>query len=493
MLSNSNSLPKLYFSIIDDVIESIRELFLDEGVQEGVLDDLRKLWESKVLQSKAVEGFAKDNLNPSNFVLQLPANYSQTLHKPTASVVIPAGQHAQSFTAKASNSGTIATFSLPPGVTYPVQIPAGVTLQTASGHLYKVNVPVMVTQAPGCQRLPPQANQSLMEQRTLPSTVVHNVPARVTGPCPQTLPIPQVSKPVLPPQDQTQKQLAQYHTIPLDQTSQPLLPLTPDSSVLHQPSRSPLESPGEFTLDGIEFSPQPLGTSASSPFSVRPQQQHLGDLQGEVPRMHTLEFGASVQDAVERAVEAAEESGATDSAADAMSLLPDLDRMPDGAIKLEGLLMDYNFNELDDIIQLDGACDSSSEVGDEEREQQRLDEEEEEDQGAVGENEFLGMINAEALKALQTAGESPSSSPPSSDSDEPGLEVLEEEEDPLNSGDDVSEQDIPEVFDTENVIVCQYDKIHRSKNRWKFYLKDGVMCYSGKDYVFSKAVGEAEW
>ncbi len=36
-------------------------------------------------------------------------------------------------------------------------------------------------------------------------------------------------------------------------------------------------------------------------------------------------------------------------------------------------------------------------------------------------------------------------------------------------------------------------QIHRSKNRWKFYLKDGVMCYGGKEYVFSKAVGEAEW
>uniref|UniRef100_A0AAY5F204 Uncharacterized protein n=1 Tax=Electrophorus electricus TaxID=8005 RepID=A0AAY5F204_ELEEL len=35
--------PKLYFSIIDDVIESIRELFLDEGVPEGVLDDLRQV------------------------------------------------------------------------------------------------------------------------------------------------------------------------------------------------------------------------------------------------------------------------------------------------------------------------------------------------------------------------------------------------------------------------------------------------------------------
>lgn len=41
-----------------------------------------QLWESKVVQSKAVEGFIKDN-NPSNFVLQLPSNYTQTLHKPT--------------------------------------------------------------------------------------------------------------------------------------------------------------------------------------------------------------------------------------------------------------------------------------------------------------------------------------------------------------------------------------------------------------------------
>lgn len=94
------------------------------------------------------------------------------------------------------------------------------------------------------------------------------------------------------------------------------------------------------------------------------------------------------------------------------------------------------------------------------------------------------------------------------------------DQDPLNSGDDVIEQDIPDLFDTDNVIVCQYDKvrtywsppppptagvghhlkcnvfslqIHRSKNRWKFHLKDGVMCYGGRDYVFSKAVGEAEW
>ncbi|MEJ1269589.1 general transcription factor II A 1 [Cricetulus griseus] len=64
---------------------------------------------------------------------------------------------------------------------------------------------------------------------------------------------------------------------------------------------------------------------------------------------------------------------------------------------------------------------------------------------------------------------------------------------PLNSEDDVSDEEGQELFDTENVVVCQYDKIHRSKNKWKFHLKDGIMNLNGRDYIFSKAIGDAEW
>uniref|UniRef100_A0A1B6DRZ6 Transcription initiation factor IIA subunit 1 n=1 Tax=Clastoptera arizonana TaxID=38151 RepID=A0A1B6DRZ6_9HEMI len=67
------------------------------------------------------------------------------------------------------------------------------------------------------------------------------------------------------------------------------------------------------------------------------------------------------------------------------------------------------------------------------------------------------------------------------------------EEEPLNSGDDVSEEDPTDLFDTDNVVVCQYDKITRSRNKWKFHLKDGIMNLSGKDFVFQKANGDAEW
>ncbi|KAF6204811.1 hypothetical protein GE061_018973 [Apolygus lucorum] len=67
------------------------------------------------------------------------------------------------------------------------------------------------------------------------------------------------------------------------------------------------------------------------------------------------------------------------------------------------------------------------------------------------------------------------------------------EEEPLNSEDDVSEEDPLELFETDNVVVCQYDKITRTRNKWKFYFKDGIMNLSGKDYVFQKSNGDAEW
>lgn len=33
------------------------------------------------------------------------------------------------------------------------------------------------------------------------------------------------------------------------------------------------------------------------------------------------------------------------------------------------------------------------------------------------------------------------------------------EEEPLNSGDDVTDEDTGDMFDTDNVVVCQYDKV----------------------------------
>ncbi|CAK9302229.1 unnamed protein product, partial [Gordionus sp. m RMFG-2023] len=47
--------PKLYKSIVDDVIHSCRDIFLDDGIDEQILHELRQLWETKLSHSKAVD------------------------------------------------------------------------------------------------------------------------------------------------------------------------------------------------------------------------------------------------------------------------------------------------------------------------------------------------------------------------------------------------------------------------------------------------------
>jgi len=79
------------------------------------------------------------------------------------------------------------------------------------------------------------------------------------------------------------------------------------------------------------------------------------------------------------------------------------------------------------------------------------------------------------------------------DDDEDGNEEGKEDPNPLCSDDDVSDDEPAELFDTDNVVVCQYDKISRTKNKWRFILKSGVMHIEGRDYVFSKATGDADW
>lgn len=49
------SVLKVYNSVIEDVISGVRDIFADEGIDEQVLQELKMLWESKLMASKAVE------------------------------------------------------------------------------------------------------------------------------------------------------------------------------------------------------------------------------------------------------------------------------------------------------------------------------------------------------------------------------------------------------------------------------------------------------
>ena len=46
---------KFYLNVMDDVLAGVREAFLDEGVDEQVLQELRQMWETKVQASKAID------------------------------------------------------------------------------------------------------------------------------------------------------------------------------------------------------------------------------------------------------------------------------------------------------------------------------------------------------------------------------------------------------------------------------------------------------
>lgn len=46
---------KLYHTVIDDVIANVRDSFLDEGVDEQVLQEMKQVWTKKLMESKAVE------------------------------------------------------------------------------------------------------------------------------------------------------------------------------------------------------------------------------------------------------------------------------------------------------------------------------------------------------------------------------------------------------------------------------------------------------
>jgi hypothetical protein len=46
---------KLYQLVIEDVVTNVRDAFLDEGVDEQVLQEMKQIWTNRLMASKAVE------------------------------------------------------------------------------------------------------------------------------------------------------------------------------------------------------------------------------------------------------------------------------------------------------------------------------------------------------------------------------------------------------------------------------------------------------
>eukprot|EP00039_Didymoeca_costata_P009232 m.121803 g.121803 ORF g.121803 m.121803 type:complete len:163 (+) comp14410_c0_seq1:82-570(+) len=65
-----------------------------------------------------------------------------------------------------------------------------------------------------------------------------------------------------------------------------------------------------------------------------------------------------------------------------------------------------------------------------------------------------------------------------------------EDDEILGSADD---EDDEEDDDDENFIICQYEKVTRSKNKYKVVFRSGIMQLNGTEYMFDKAEGSYSW
>ncbi|CAM4691449.1 unnamed protein product [Leuciscus chuanchicus] len=372
--ANSNIVPKLYRSVMEDVINEVRELFLDEGVDEQVLMELKTLWESKLMQSKAVDGFHTEEQQALQAQQQQAqqAQLTQAQSQPQQVLLPPAQQAPQQqvivqdpkvlqhmSATGMSAAATAATLALPTGVT-PFQ-----QLITPQGQILQV-----VRAANGAQYIIQPQQQMVLQQQVLPQMQPGGVQAPV---------IQQVLTPLQGGLSQQTGVIIQPQQIVLTGNK-----VQQNTQVMQAAAMAVQQAQGAAQ---VQAQPQPQ----AQPPQQQTQQQQQASQQQQPPMM----------------------------------------------------------------LQVDGAGDTSSE--EDEEEEDEYDEDEDEDK------------------------------------EKDGGEDGQVEEEPLNSGDDVSDEEDQELFDTENVVVCQYDKIHRSKNKWKFHLKDGIMNLNGRDYVFSKAIGDAEW
>ncbi|KAM5164644.1 TFIIA-alpha and beta-like factor isoform 2-T2 [Mantella aurantiaca] len=430
------------------------------------------------MQSKATEGFFRDHCNVPQFVLQLPQHLHQSLH---TSTVLQGNRNISNFTGTDMNSsGSNGSFTLPHGITYPFHLPAGMTVQTASGQLYKVTVPVMVTQAPGVPRILQQPVQQYFQHINRPPRPAATTPLDGDVHC-----VHKWQQQHVAPTNKLTEVLGTHegentldnnfgnaNGVPFIQQTVDMQKQQLVSNVLNQPLNGVKENNCN-DMPPLLFSPKQTElTLADNSESLLNNLNMAQTVQGQPDSDSTSLLKSQVADNIVELILLDDEG---DNGNKNIPLDSNTTNVPNKVSTMENLLSPEDI----DIIQLDGTGDTSS---DEELGTVR----------DVDENEFLGIIDTEDLKALEEedSGSNDSTSS-SSDDEDPEIDIIEE--DPLNSGDDVSEQEVPDLFDTDNVIVCQYDKIHRSKNKWKFYLKDGVMCFGGKDYIFSKAIGEAEW
>ncbi|XP_020808218.1 transcription initiation factor IIA subunit 1-like [Drosophila serrata] len=74
--------------------------------------------------------------------------------------------------------------------------------------------------------------------------------------------------------------------------------------------------------------------------------------------------------------------------------------------------------------------------------------------------------------------------------EEEAIQQVRNDDEARNSSDDVASDG--DLFQSDNVIICQFNNITHYRQRWRFNLRNGVMRINGSEYVFKNLQGEAD-
>ncbi|XP_050367778.1 transcription initiation factor IIA large subunit-like isoform X2 [Argentina anserina] len=107
---------------------------------------------------------------------------------------------------------------------------------------------------------------------------------------------------------------------------------------------------------------------------------------------------------------------------------------------------------------------------------------------------YQGGFNEDYNIANTPASDAPVSTPAPVVQNDVGDDE-DDDEPPLNENDDDDLDDVDqgEELNTQHLVLAQFDKVTRTKSRWKCTLKDGIMHINNKDVLFNKATGEFDF
>ncbi|ETN63294.1 TFIIA [Anopheles darlingi] len=502
MSLSQTSVLKVYQTVIDDVISGVRDAFLDEGVDEQVLQELKQIWTSKVLANKAVETV------PDPQDQQAPPIVSGS--KSVASSKANGTKKAKAAAAAAAASAS--TTTLPENGKL-VSIASSTSGQVASTG--GVGKPVTVKPEPtgndttvsGSSSIGTTSTATKVGNNTLPTTNTAVASKSNTVPAASTTTTGQQSTPAAPAAVVASLDPNKLVAIQITLPAQPNGPNNQQRILTIQVPASALQ---ENKLQQVLTS-----TIIASIMPLPPQiastvlQQHVNSyLQSnnlnKLPIQKQLD-GACDDDIME------EESSYGSAIATMMEHenfeLSKSSQTTDTTTTLDKQREQLDLQLLNALSANVPCCSSSKLTGKAGRKQRRRPVKHGrklESLSDAAEAPLSIRLCSQLDGAVDTSDEEGSdiSDDNIADDDEEDLDKEEEddldveggaEEEPLNSEDDVTDEDASDLFETDNVVVCQYDKITRSRNKWKFYLKDGIMHVNGKDFVFQKSNGDAEW